>query len=85
MGAVRVYELTTVYVGGDKSELMVFATPIAAVRYRIESMYVHLDEPDVVEEARRLVASNSQRRAWRFLLSRRDHEYEGIERYEVIE
>lgn len=73
-----------VYLGDDKADRTVFATPIAAVRYRINEMYRYL-EPEVLAEAERIVAAGDQREAWLFLLGRSDGEYEGINSYEVIE
>ena len=74
-----------VLVGGDKGDTTVFLTPIAAVRWRIDQMYVHCDEPGLVELAREIVAEGNHERAWRFLRGREQNEYEGIEAYEVIE
>lgn len=76
---------TTVYVGDDKGDTTIFATPVAAVRYRIEAMYQHLGEEDVLTEARAIVESGDQMRALRFLQRRDGGEYEGITRYDIIE
>lgn len=81
----QVVNPSLVYVGDDKGDITIFATPIAAVRYRIEAMYQHLGEPEVLAQAQAIVESGDQQQALRFLQKRDGGEYEGIVRVDIIE
>jgi hypothetical protein len=76
--------MITVYVGQEKHDTPVYASPLAAVAARIESTY-EFEDPEVLAEAVDIVESGDQGDAWRFLQKRADWEYEGISRVRVID
>ena len=72
-----------VYVGYEKNDTAVYATPLAAVVARIDSTYEYEDQ-EVLLEAFKVVAMQDQGKAWKFLMSRSDYEYERIDRVQLV-
>lgn len=74
----------TVYIGHDKNGPLIFSSPLAVVRYRLSTTYQYAGDL-VHTQALRIAANGTERAAWVFLNSRRDHEYEGVDVQKVIE